>query len=479
MATITSTGVGSGLDVESIVTQLMAVERRPLSLLESEKSSLNAKISSFGKIQSQLAELRDKASALASPTLWKQTVGTSSDDTAVSVTAGTEAVAGSYAVSVSGLAAAQTAVSSAFASSSSQLNEGTLTIDVGTWTGSPTPTGFTASVAPPISVPIIAGETSLEAIRDKINAANSGVTASIINDAGGARLAIRSKATGLESAFRIRVSETVDDGNAATGLSALSYDPAGGAAQLTRTTAAANATARINGIDISSASNTLTNVVDGLSLTLKKVTGAQTVDLTVVSDTESVKKAVQEFATAFNALAGHLQNETKYNADAKKASTLQGDRTAVSLQGQLRALLNESFTGSSAFSRLSDIGLVMKSDGTLETKSAKLDAALGNLPELKKLFGATGNTTAETGFMERYRALADRLLGTDGAIDSRTKGLQASVTRNSRRQDAVQQRLEETEARLRKQYQSLDTNMAKLGGLSNYVNQMVNSLNRS
>src|SRR5205823_6066563 len=155
------------------------------------------------------------------------------------------AASGSYSVTVQKLATSQTATSTAFASSSSTLSAGTLTIELGTWTGDPE-TGFTAkSGSSPVSITIGAGETSLSAIRDKINAANAGVTASIINDASGARLSIRSTSTGAENAFRLTATESTDDGDASTGLSALGYD-ATAASPMTRNQKAINAQATIN-----------------------------------------------------------------------------------------------------------------------------------------------------------------------------------------------------------------------------------------
>ena len=174
---ISSTGLGSGLDVNAIVTELMRIESRPLSLLQSAKSELNTQVSSFGSLQSRMATLRDRANELTSLTLWGQTVAKSQNESAVRVSTTSGAVAGSYAVHVERLAASQTVASTAFASSASTLNEGTLTIDLGSWDNEPAPDGFTPKAGgSPLVITIGAGETSLAAIRDKINGANAGVT---------------------------------------------------------------------------------------------------------------------------------------------------------------------------------------------------------------------------------------------------------------------------------------------------------------
>jgi len=474
---ISSAGIGSGLDVNSIVTQLMAVESQPLNSLQKQAGSFNAKLSEMGKLQSNFAAMRDKAQALNNLDLWNSTTATSADTSAVSVSTGTNATPGSYAVAVSKLATAQTVTSTALANSNTALSEGTLTIELGSYGAGSPAADFTAKAdSTPVSITIGPGETSLASVRDKINSANSGVVASIVTDASGARLSLRSSATGAENAFRITASETSDDGQAGSGLSMLAFDATSAAASpMTRSTAADNAQLTVNGIALSSASNTLSNVVDGLTLNLAKVTTGE-VNVTVASDTASVKTAITNFVTAFNALASFIHTDTAYNADNKTAGPLQGDQATLSLQNQLRAVINQPSGASGSFSMLSQIGLTLKSDGTLDTNASKLDSALGNLPELKKLMAANGDTTADQGFSRRFQTLGDVALGTDGSFASRKAGLQANLDRNSKQQDAMQLRLTATESRLRSQYQALDTKMASLSSMSTYLTQQLSKL---
>ena len=472
---ISSTGVGSGLDVESIVTQLMAIERRPVTLLQNAATDLKAQLSSFGQMQSYMSAFRDKASALTSTTLWGQTVATASDTTAVSVSTGSSASAGSYSISVSKLAASQTVTSTAYAASTSVVGEGSLSIELGTWSGDPA-TAFSAKAgSSPVSITIGPTETSLASIRDKINAAGAGVTASIVNDASGARLSLRSTSTGLENGFRVTATETVDDGNPATGLSALGYNGEG-LSPMSLNQKALNAEAKINGIDIVSASNTLANVADGLTVKLLKTT-TSAVDVSVTQDTDAVKTAINGFVSAYNDLNGFIRTQTKYNPDSKVAGTLQGDRTAVGLQNQLRSVLRDSSTASALYTRFSDVGIEIQKDGSLQVKAAKLTDALGNLADLRKVLASTDDSTAtSTGIVQRFKLFADQVLDTDGALQTRTDGLNLSVKLNSQRQDALNSRMDETEKRLRAQYQTLDANMAKLSQLSGYVNQQLSSL---
>lgn len=475
---ISSTGLGSGLDVNGIVSELMRIESRPLSLLQTAKSGLDTKLSSFGSLQSRMATLRDRANELTSLTLWGQTTGKSMNESAVRVSTTSGAVAGNYAVHVEKLAASQTVASTAFAGADSTLSEGTLTIELGSWTGEPTPSGFTAKAgSSALQITIGPDETSLSAVRDKINAAGAGVTASIITDANGARLALRSTETGAENGFRVTASETSNDGDAAVGLSALGFD-ATAASPMTRSQSAANAQATINGIAISSASNTLDGVLDGVTLTLLQPTavGAD-VDVTVAPDTEAVKKAITDLVTAFNDVASYIREQTKYDEASKTGGVLQGDRVVVGMQSQLRGLFNQDSSASSVFARMSDIGIGFKSDGTLETKGSQLDAALGNLPELRKLLAADGTDTESSGFMDRIKDFATAVLGAEGTFETRKDSLDRQIADNQKRQEAMERRLNQTETRLLRQYQALDGTMSQLNGLSSYLTQQLASLN--
>jgi len=479
VGSITSTGIGSGLDVAGILDKLMAVEERPLTMLREAATTLNTRLSNVGKLQGYFSAMRDKANALTAPTLWGGTTATSSDSASVKVSTGTNAAAGSYAINVQRLAAGQTVSGAPLASSASTLSEGSLTIELGTYgSGSPA-ADFTAKAgSSPVTIDIGAGDTSLAALRDKINAAGAGVVATIVSDASGARLSLRSKDTGAENAFRVTVAETTNDGDAATGLSALGYDGTAADSPMARTASAVNAALSINGIALESASNTLTNVVDGLTVNLLKTTAAD-VDVSVATDTATVKTAITDFVSAFNTLTSFIKTQTAYNADSKTAGALQGDQSTLALQSQLRAVLNEGSSASSVWSRLSEIGLALKSDGTLDTASAKLDNALGNLPELKKLLSADSSTTGGMGFVRRFKNLADAALGTEGVFETRSAGIRASVDRNSKSQDMMQQRLDQTKARLQAQYSALDTKMATLSNLSSYMTQQITQYNKS
>jgi flagellar hook-associated protein 2 len=481
MATITSTGIGSGLDVNSIVTQLMALESRPLTLLQQAKSSLDTKLSAIGTLQSRMSGLRDASNALTSVALWNQTVATSANAAAVKVSTSSGAASGTYAVMVEKLASQQTLASSPLTSSTTAIGQGSLTIELGAWDEQDPPQLVPKSGTTPVTIDIGEGEDNLAAIRDKINGANAGVTATIITDASGARLSLRSKETGAENAFRVTATETTNDGDPATGLSAFAYDGVD-STSMVRSQSAGNARASINGIPISSASNKLEGVADGLTLTLSQETTAA-VEVTVAPDTAAVQKSIETFVAAFNEVANYIRDQTKYNPDTKVGGTLQGDRLVTGLQAQLRDIVNQGSSASGTFERLTDIGISFSTTGTLSISSTKLTSALGNLTELRKVLAADGSDSGSSGFVDRFKDFATSVLGSEGAFENRTTSLKGQLTLNSKSQESMERRLTQTEARLRRQYQALDTAMSSLSGTSDYLTQQLtlianNSSNR-
>lgn len=474
MATISSPGVGSGLDVNSIVTQLVAIERAPISQLQKEASSLQTKLSAFGKLQSNLSALRDASSALTRSSTWSQTTGTSSDASAVSVTTDAKNLPGSFAVQVTQLASTQSNVSKVYASTSDLVGEGTLRIELGTWgagnsfTAKPDTTAIDISVGPPAK--------TLAEVRDMVNAANAGITASVLSDASGARLVFNSSASGAANGFRISVTDTDGNNVDASGLSALAYNPAVGVVTMAQALAAANAAALVNGVPVSSPTNTLTNLVEGMTLTLNRTT-TSAVQVTTAADKDSIKKKVEDFVTAYNNLNTELASQTKFDAANKTAGALQGDSAAVGLRALLRNTLRSESAASAVFTRLSDIGFDVQRDGSIKLDDKKLQNGLANLAEMKKLF-ATSDTlvAANNGIATLMRTQADQALGIDGSLSSRSDGLRSRISRNEKRQAEMEVRVQQTEARLRAQYTALDKQMGELSGLSNYVTQQMNLL---
>ncbi len=476
MATISSIGIGSGLDINSVISQLVAVERIPLQQLQTESSSLQTRLSTYGKLQSAAASLRDAASALSKADTWGQTVGSSSDAGAVSVATTSSTRAGTYSVQVTQLASVQSNATGTFANADAIVGEGTLHIQLGTW--GPGQSTF-AAAAPTVDIAAGPPALSLAQLRDKINTANAGVTASVLTDASGSRLVLRSADPGATNGFRVTVDDIDGNNTNGLGLSALAFDPSSSILTMAQALSAANAAATLNGLSISSASNTLTNVVDGLTLTLNKVTTAPVV-LTAAQDTPAIRKALDHFVSSYNDLNKLLFDQTKYDPSNKHSSNLQGDTAAVSLRTQLRGLVGISSGASSLFTRLADIGMDVQTDGSIKLNETKLGAGIANLGEMKKLFSNVDLVTpANAGIAGQLKTAVDQVLSADGTIKSRTQGLQKRIDLNRNRQDKLTDRIADVEKRLRARYTALDRQMAGLNGLSSYVNQQVTAWNRS
>lgn len=462
MATITGTGVGSGLDVNSIVTSLMAVEKRPLQLLQTQASTLQSKISAFGSLKGQIASLADVATRLANPANWSPMQADTSDGSSVAVTAGATATAGSHSLTVQQLAQSQVLASAPYAASTTAVGTGTITLELGT-----TAAGvFTAkSGTTPVAITIDSSNQTLAGVRDAINNAKAGVTASIINDPGGARLVLRG-ADGAANSVRLTVADGDGNDTDAAGLSAIAFDPAAGAGagrNLTQTQAAQDAKFTLDGVALTNDTNTAATALDGVTFTLKQVT-TQPVSIGISVQAMAVRKNVNDFVNAYNALNSLLASQTKADPSGKARGALQADSTAVGALNALRSMLHGSVTGLAGANTLNAAGIVLQRDGSLSTDETRLAPLLSNPDQLAKLFSQpqTGTDATTGGFGVRFKAWASSLTADSGLIGSRLDGLQKSVTSNQKLQDSQQDRLDRTEARIRKQYQALDSQMNTL-----------------
>ncbi|MFW5332667.1 flagellar filament capping protein FliD [Hydrogenophaga sp. ZJX-1] len=470
MATISSPGIGSGLDVQSIVSQLVALEKAPLKQLQTQANSFQTRLSTYGTIKSQFSALGDAAAKLASPNGWSSVTATSSNSAAIGVTVAAGAPATSLTMAVQQLAKAQSTASTAVATGSG-VGSGSMTIELGAWSGS----SFTAGSGTPVSVTINPGEDTLAEIAAKINDADAGVSATVLKDASGERLLVRSKETGLENGFRITVAD--DDGNDtdASGLSRLAFS-VGNANGMALSQSGQNALATVNGVSVSSASNRLADTLPGMTIQLSQVTTAP-VEIDVSADTEAVRANVQAFVDAYNTLNSTLSNATRYDAGTKKAGALQGDSTATGLQNALRGMMR-SVTGGTPHTRLTDVGIELKTGGALALDAGKFDASLSNLDGLKNLFTVdTGSATTE-GFGRKIKAFAEGLIDADGLVSTKAGALQKSIDRNGLEQQRVNDRAARSETRYLAQYNAMDAAVAKLSGLNAFVSQQITLWNK-
>lgn len=396
---ITASGIASGLDVNSIVSQLVAAESGQLNIIAEKKTALQSKISAFGTLKSSLASFQTALANLSTASKFNVQSTKISDSSIFSATANGKATNGDYAVTVSQLAQSQKLATAGFANKTDTVGSGTLTITLGTYdSGS---NSFTANAAKtPVDIVIPAGSDSLEKVRDAINNADAGVSASIVNDgsANGNRLVITSKDSGTVNSVKISVAD--DDGNALddSGLSRLAFDPtlaSGSGKNLSQVQEAKDALLNVDGIDIVKSSNTISDAIEGVTLNLLKTSGGSAVGLNVATDTAAIEASVEAFVKAYNDLNTTITNLTKYNETTKKGSALTGDGTARSIASKIKTTLTGSINTGGALSSLSQIGVGFKADGTLSLDSTKLqDKIATNFEDIAKLF-ATSATASD------------------------------------------------------------------------------------
>lgn len=394
---LSSAGIGSGLDVTGIVSQLMSIEQRPLTALTTKQSDYKAKLSAFGSIQSGIASFQSTLKKLSDPKNLQTIKATVTDTNVLGTSGGAGAVPGDYSIEVTKLAQSQKLASAGQLNAQAVVGTGTLTFDFGTISGGTLGTdgkysgsAFTSNGAGSKQVTIDSSNNTLNGIRDAINSASIGVTASVINDGGATpyRLALSNSQTGEASSMKISVS-----GDAALG-NLLNHDPAGSQA-LTQTVAAQNAALKVDGLDISKPSNTFSDVVPGVTLTLKKTNAGSPTNLSVTRDTNAVKANVQEFVDGYNKLTGSLKSLTSYDMTSKKGAALYGDSSVRNMLGQLRGLVTGTITGgASSLTRLSDAGVSYQADGTLKLDATKLQTVIDTqFDQLPGLFAASGTST--------------------------------------------------------------------------------------
>ncbi len=397
-----TSAVSSSIDVNSIVTQLMQVESKPLTVLQSKEAAFLSKISAYGSVKGSLSSLQTAISALSSPSLFSAQTTTSSDPTVLSGSASLLATGGSYEVTVNTLAKAQKLSSAAQASTISSIGSGaptTISFQFGTVSGGTLTGGVYAGAAfaadatqATTTLTIDSSNNSLQGIRDAINRANVGVKAAIVNDGAPGtpfHLTLTSTATGAASSMKISASGGDPDVAAL-----LNYDPAG-VQNFSQTVGAQNATLTIDGQAISSATNSVKDAIAGVTLNLSKAGGATTT-LTLANNTAPVANAIGALVKAYNDANSTIKKMTSYDPVNKTGGLLHGDATIIAIQAKLRGTLATALagTGDNKLTNITQLGVSFLKDGTLSLDSSKLQTALDqNFGDFATLFTAAGKST--------------------------------------------------------------------------------------
>jgi flagellar hook-associated protein 2 len=392
---ITSSGIGSGIDIEGLVTQLVQAQSQPTeNRIALEERLLQTELSAYGTLKGSLSGLQIAVADIKNASSFQKRSVQLSSETEMTALATNDAPVGNFSVEVSKLATSEALASGSYNAVTDVVGTGTLTIKTGTTVydaGTDTYTSFTLNPkGKTLSIVVDSTNNTLEGIRDAINDVNLGVSAVIVNDGAGYRLLLNSVQTGAENSLEVSITndgDTNDTDNA--GLSALSFNQA--ATNLTQTVAAQDAQLKVNGLTVSATSNTVTSVIDGVTLVLNKVTTAP-VAMNVSRDTASVKTAIEAFVNGYRAYSAISNQLSAYDDVTKTGNILIGDATLRTASTRIRQILNSPVENlSGVFSTLSEVGITTDVNGSLVIDDAKLDQMIkDNFDAIAGLFSAFG-----------------------------------------------------------------------------------------
>jgi flagellar hook-associated protein 2 len=483
MATISSAGLGSGLDVNSLVTSLVNAEGQPATLrLNKQEAGLQAKVSAVGILKSALSEFQSSVGGLADVSAFRSIAANSGDSSVFTASAEAGAATGSHSVKVANLAQAQKLASKSFASSTEALGTGTLTFVFGTtdWganTFNPNP-GASAK-----SVTIDSSNNTLEGVRDAVNKAEIGVTASIVDDGTGKRIVFSSDESGVANSLKITVGG--DSGGTDSddlGLSQLAHDPTaavGAGRNLIETVAAKNANLEVDGLSITRPNNSISGVIDGVTIDLKREAPGTSVSLSVVADGDVLASKVKGFVASYNKLQGTLNNLTRFDAKTGDKGELLGDATLRSVETQIRRVITAPVDGlTGPYQSLASIGIRTQDDGTLKLDSATLQKAVdADRSAVERIFAvSTGDSGEVKGVASKLDDVLKGAVGSTGPISARIEGLNSQISRLDDQRETLSRRLTDLEKRYRLQFTALDTLLTQLQSTGAFLTQQLASL---
>lgn len=472
MASISSLGVGSGLDLNGLLDQLRDAERGKLAPIKAQQSQQEARISAYGQLQSALGTFQESVGGLNDASLY-QSLSANVSGEAFTAKASQEAQTGSYNVAVEALATAGTLATQRIAAADADvIGDAATSLEL-------TLAGMDDQEPPQnVSVSIdIAANSTLEDIRDAINAHDdAGVSASIVNDGSGYRLALNSSETGAEASIASTNFYDMLSAEAQATIDADNTAEPGSNAVVAQ--AGQDAALKVNGIGITSASNTVEGAIQGVTLTLEATTAdGQPETLRVEQDTLKVREAVSGFVEAFNALKGTIGELTRYDSETDSAGELNGDSLVRSIESRLRGVLSGGVPGGSAeggLSMLGEVGISLQRDGTLALDDDRLgDLVSGNMAALGEFFAGAD---AEGGMAGQLDTTLGQLLDDNGLVKRSIEGAESRLERLGERHERMEQTIERTIDRYRVQFGQLDAMIAQMNQTSEYLTQQFSAL---
>ncbi len=445
MPSISAAGIGSGLDINSLVEQLVAAERQPLAnRLNIKELRAEAKLSAFGKLKSALADFRKAAETASGAAGFGQRLAASSRDDLVTASASAGAPMGVFPVEVLSLASAHRLASAAYADSDAVIGNGTLSLTVGDQT---------------MDVVLADGSNSLAGLRNAINLAedNPGITATIVNAADGAHLVISSDTTGVENALVITPS------GADAGLTTF----VGG---LFEQSPAQDAQVLVDGFTVNSPDNQISGAVEGITFSLQGAAPGEIAEITLSEDFDTATAAVEGFVEAWNTLQDTFRELTAFDSATGVSGQLLGDSIMRGLSSALRREVSVVL-GSGDLTMLADIGIETTVEGDLTLDKTKLEQAFA------AEFDAVGNLFGGTeGVGTRVDTLLNFYLDTGGQLDTREDSLREELDWVEDRRAALDDRMISVRQRYSRQFAAMDQLVAQLNSTGNFLLQQLSSL---
>lgn len=475
MASITALGTGSGIDLESMVTKLMDVERLSFTRVQNRQKSVESEISGLGQLSNALSSIQSAAkdllpaSSTASMkdtfTTYKASVVNEKVASATLKSGAKNTATGGYSLEVEQLASSHRLVTKAGAENKIE-NAGTLKIEIGSLSEKDGKKTFSANGAKTLEIEVKQG-ASLSDIRDAINQANGGVSATIIKGSGGEQLVLSSKDTGLDNVMKI------------SGLDNFAFDPAAADSATNKMSdsasdggaAAQNAKLSINGIAAESSSNVVENVLDGISLTLYATNKGDPTTVSVsVDNSTKITESLDAFVTSFNASATIISDLGKYDQETGETGLLQGRAILRNSKTQLTKLISgKNGIAGSEYQNLASIGVSFSKTGELQLDSSMLKTALNR--DYDGVMGLVQNT------FKGLDSGVDKMIATDGTVTKSTESTNKILSQLKEQESTLNTRLNNIESRYRKQFTSLDSLVSSWNNISSYISQLVNSMN--
>lgn len=446
MATISALGIGSGLDLNGLLEQLEAVERQKLTPIVQQKQSYQSKISAYGVLQNALNQFQTAVGKLSDAEMFSA-VKSSVTGSSMTAAAGNSATAGVYQVNVEQLATHYSVATKGIEDKTAQLGAATLTFIFGD------------NEAEPLVVNIEEGKSSLEDIRNAINAAGGGVTASIVNDGD------------PNTPWRLSLASSETGGKAA--IAAVDFGDLGSQLELDGETevAADNALLKVNGITISSQRNQVEGAIEGVTLAL---TEKGTSTLRISQDNEGITEAVKGFVSAYNTLQSTMSRLTSYDQASDTAGDLLGDTALRNVQSRLRMEMT-GMLSDGELRRLSDLGISVQLKGDLKIDEEKLSELVSSNPSALAEFFA--GSVEGGGFAGQLSTTLEQMVRSEGTIDNAKKGLETSIKSLDTRYVRMEQSIDATISRYRSQFAQLDGMIASMNSTSAYLTQQFDMMN--